>query len=132
MLSSYFKVILRSLARNKMFSLINLLGLSIGLTSAMLLGLYIVDEFSFDHFHEKAGRIYGVTIAASQDGKVVKWTGVPNQTAPTLLKELPEIEKAVRILPNNVTGKAFVSSENIKSSEKQLVWADAGFFEIFS
>ncbi len=123
MLSSYFKVILRSLARNKLFSLINLLGLSIGLTSAILLGLYVVDEFSFDHHHENADRIFGVTIAAKQDGKVVRWTGVPNKTAPTLLKELPEIEKAVRILPNNFTGKAFVSSENLKSSENRLVCA---------
>ncbi|HWA34229.1 MAG TPA: ABC transporter permease, partial [Cyclobacteriaceae bacterium] len=132
MLSSYFKVIFRSLARNKMFSMINLLGLSIGLTSAMLLGLYVVDEFSFDHFHKNADRIYGVTIAASQDGKVVRWSGVPNKTAPTLLKEIPEIEKAVRILPNNFNGKAFVSSESMMSSEKRLVWADPDFFEIFS
>ncbi len=132
MLSSYFKVIFRSLARNKMFSLINLLGLSIGLTSAMLLGIYVQDEFSFDHFHKQADRIYGVTIAVSQDGKVQRWSGVPNKTAPTLLKEIPEIEKAVRILPNNFNGKAFVSSESIKSSEKSLVWADPDFFEIFS
>ena len=132
MLSNYFKVILRSLLRNKLFSLINLMGLSIGLTSAMLLGLYVADEFSFDRFHENTDRIYEITIATNQDGKVSKWTGVPNQTAPTLLREIPEVEKAVRILPNNFTGKAFVSSENIKSSEKRLVWADPDIFQIFS
>ncbi len=132
MIKTYFKVIVRSLVRNKTFSLINLLGLSIGLTSFALIGLYVVDEFSFDRFHEKADRIYQVTISASFDGKTQKWNGVPNMTAPTLAKEIPEIEKAVRILENNFTGKAFVTSENIKSTENHLVWADPSLFEIFT
>ncbi len=132
MLKTYFKVIVRSLARNKTFSLINLLGLSIGLMCFILIGLYVVDEFSFDRYHEKADRIYQVTIAAGFNGKTQKWNGVPNMTAPTLSREIPEIEKAVRILQNNFTGKAFVSSENIKSTENHMVWADPTLFDIFT
>ncbi len=132
MIQNYFRIIIRSLARNKTFSLINLLGLSIGLASFILIGMYVVDEFSFDRFHEKSDRIYQLTINASSDGLVHKWIGVPNKAAPTLVKEIPEIENAARILPNNFNGKAFVASENIKSSENHLVWADASLFDIFT
>ncbi len=132
MFANYFKIILRSLARNKTFSIINLLGLSIGITCAILIGLYVVDEYSFDRHHEKKNRIYQLTIAANFGGKVQKWIGVPNKTAPTLAKDIPEVEKAARILPNNFNGKAFVASDQIKSSEEKLVWADATIFNILT
>ncbi|MEJ0058013.1 MAG: ABC transporter permease [Bacteroidota bacterium] len=132
MIKTYFKVIVRSLARNKTFSLINLLGLSIGLMCFTLIGLYVVDEFSFDRYHAKTERIYQVTIAAGFGGKIQKWNAVPNLTAPTLAREIPEVEKSVRILKNNFTGKAFISSENIKSTENNMVWADPALFEIFT
>ena len=132
MFKSYFKIIFRSLARNKTFSLINILGLSIGLTCAILIGLYVVDEFSFDRHHEKTDRIYQLTISANFQGQVQKWIGVPNKAAPTFVKEIPEVEKAVRILPNNFNGKAFVSSEKIKALENRLVWADAEIFDVLT
>ena len=132
MLRSYFKIILRSLSRNKTFSIINLMGLSIGLTCSLLIGLYVVDEFSFDRYHEKTDRIYQLTISANFQGQVQKWIGVPNKAAPTFAKEIPEVEKAVRILPNNFSGKAFVSSSQMKSLENRLVWADAEIFDVFT
>ncbi len=132
MLRNYFKIILRSLIRNKTFSLINLLGLSIGLAGFILIGLYVIDEFSFDRYHEKGDRVYLLSISADYNGQVRKWNGVPNLAAVTFPKEIPEIEKAVRILPNNFSGKAFVSSENIKSSENKLVWADSGIFDVLT
>ncbi len=132
MIYNYLKAILRSLSRNKVFSLINLLGLSIGLTSFILIGIYVVDEFSFDTHHAKADRIYQITIAAPYNGKIEKWNSVPNRTAPTLAKDIPEVEKTFRLLPNNFSGKAFVSSENIKSTETKLVWADAAIFDVLT
>jgi putative ABC transport system permease protein len=132
MIKNHLTVILRSLIRNKVFSLINLLGLSIGLTSFILIGIYVVDEFSFDSHHIKADRIYQITIAAPYNGKIERWNSVPNKTAPTLAKDIPEVEKAFRLLPNNFSGKAFVSSENIKSTETKLVWADATIFDMLT
>ncbi|NOT73899.1 MAG: FtsX-like permease family protein [Cyclobacteriaceae bacterium] len=131
MLKNYFKVIFRSLARNKTFTIINLSGLSIGLACFILIGLYVTDEFSFDRHHDKVDRIYQLTTTANFNGEISKWNGVANKIAPTLLKEVPEVEKAVRILPNNFTGKAYVGSESIKSSENHLVWTDASIFGIF-
>jgi putative ABC transport system permease protein len=132
MVKSYFKIILRGLARNKTFTLINLLGLSIGLTCAILIGMYVVDEYSFDRYHEKTERIYQLTITATFQGQTQKWIGVPNLAGPTFVKEIPEVEMAVRLLPNNFSGKAFVTSEKIKSMENRLVFADAGIFDLLT
>ncbi len=132
MLKSYFTLIIRSLGRNKTFSLINLAGLSIGLAGFILIGLYVVDEFSFDRHHLYENRIYQLSISVNYEGQVRKWVGVPNKTAPTLAREIPEIEKAFRILPNNFSGKAFVSSSQIKSSENHLVWADTEIFDVLT
>src|SRR5437868_4433336 len=132
MVRSYFKIILRGLARNKTFSLINLLGLSIGLTCAILIGLYVVDEYSFDRYHEKTDRIYQLTTTANFQGQTQKWIGVPNLAGPTFAKEIPEVEKFVRLLPNNFSGKAFVASEQIKSTENRLVFADAEIFSVMT
>ena len=61
MFKSYFKLALRNLARNKIYSFINIAGLSLGLASAMLIILYVKDEVSFDRFHKGVDRIYRVT-----------------------------------------------------------------------
>jgi putative ABC transport system permease protein len=132
MIKSYFKIILRGLARHKTFSIINLSGLSIGLTCAILIAMYVVDEFSFDRYHSKADRIYQLATTATFQGQTQKWIGVPNLAGPTFQKEIPEVEKAVRLLPNNFSGKAFVSSDQVKSTENRLVFADAEIFSIIS
>ena len=132
MIRNYFKIILRGLARNKTFSIINLLGLSIGLSCAILIGLYVVDEYSFDAYHEKANRICQLTTSASFQGQTRKWSAVANKAAPTFAREIPEVEKSVRILANNFDGKAFVSSINLKALENRLVWADADIFDVLT
>jgi putative ABC transport system permease protein len=62
MLTSYFKIALRYLAKSKVYSFINIAGLSLGLACAMLILLYTKDELSFDAFHENANSIYQMTV----------------------------------------------------------------------
>ena len=62
MFKNYFKLAIRHLARKKVFSFINIFGLTVGLTSCILIGLFIADELSFDTFHKNAGRIVRVTM----------------------------------------------------------------------
>ncbi|MFT7056645.1 MAG: putative ABC transport system permease protein, partial [Roseivirga sp.] len=69
MFKSYLKIALRSLKKQKVFSLINILGLSVGLSCCMLIGLYISEETSYDKFHANAENIYRFTREfKSQDG----------------------------------------------------------------
>ncbi len=60
MINSYIKAAIRNYSRNRGFTLINIAGLSVGMASALILILYVVNELGFDRFHEKADRIYRV------------------------------------------------------------------------
>ena len=132
MLNNYLKILFRGFIRNKTFSIINILGLSVGLTCFMLIALYVVDEFSFERHQEKLDRIYMVSTEASWNGQSQKWTGVPNAAAPTIAKEIPEVEKAIRLFSHDFGNLAFVSTETVKSSEKTFGWADPEIFDILS
>ena len=132
MFKNYLKILFRGFIRNKTFSIINILGLSVGLTCALLIALYVVDEFSFEQHHAKLDRIYMLTTEASWNGQTQKWTGVPNKVAPTIAKEIPEVEKAVRLFSHEFGNLAFVSTDDVKSSEKSFGWADPEIFEVLS
>lgn len=132
MLLNYLKITVRNLLRYKSFSIINILGLTIGLTVFLAITLYVVDEFSYDRFHEKKDRIYRAVINAEFDGQENKWGRVPNLLAPTAKQEIPEIEKAARYFHHNFGDMAFLSTENEKFTETQLYYADPEFFDIFS
>lgn len=132
MLRNYLKILLRNFIRNKTFSVINILGLSVGLTCVLLIGLYVVDEFSFDRHHEKLDRIFMVITEATFDGQTNRWTGVVNKAATTIAKEIPEVEKAVRLFPHEFGNLAFISTDTMKSSEKMVMWADPEVFDVLS
>ncbi|MBL7865334.1 MAG: ABC transporter permease [Cyclobacteriaceae bacterium] len=132
MLANYLKILFRGFKRNKSFTIINILGLSAGLTCFLLIALYVVDEFSFESHQQKLSRIYMLSTEASWNGQTQKWTGVPNAVAPTIAKEIPEVEKAVRLFNHEFGNLAFVSSETVKSSEKIFGWADPEIFEVLS
>ena len=61
MISNYFKIALRHLKKNKLYAFVNIAGLAIGITSCLLIGVYISQELSYDRFHENAERIARVT-----------------------------------------------------------------------
>ncbi len=63
MFRNYFLIALRSISRQKIYSAINIFGLTLGITSTLLLVLYIADELSYDRFHPDADRIYRTTIS---------------------------------------------------------------------
>lgn len=132
MLVNYLKIAFRNILRNKTFSFINILGLSFGLISFLGISLYVVDEFSYDRFHQKSDRIYRAIIKAEFDGQTVKWGAVPNKLAPAAAKEIPEIEKATRVYHHNFGDIGFISTETDKFSETELYYADPEIFDVFT
>lgn len=132
MLYNNLLVLFRNLLRYKAFSIINLLGLTVALTSVLAIGLYVADEYSFDRYHDKAGRIYQVTATISYNGLTQKWSTTPNKVAPTIAKDLPEVEKAARLFHHNFGDLAFVSTDEMKSSETHFFWADPELLEILT
>ncbi|TAE45356.1 MAG: ABC transporter permease, partial [Bacteroidetes bacterium] len=129
MLKNYFSTALRNLWRNKVFSLINILGLSIGLATCMLILLYTKDEVSFDRFHSQKDQIYRiVSQRLNPDGSVSgkdAYTGM--MPGPNFKADIPEIVDFVRVQGEQITVK--IGNEVF---EQEGLYADETFFSIFS
>ena len=127
MIKNYFKIAWRNLKKNKIFSLINILGLTIGITGCMMIFLFIMNEFSFDSFHKDEKNIYRVMRGYDLSKPSAPYLSGPYATA--LLNDFPgEIKKAVRILSTN----SLVSFGEKAFNEKKFYMADADFFTLFS
>ncbi len=130
MIKNYILIAIRNLKRNKVYGIINILGLAVGITGAALLYLYVDNELGYDSFHENSERIYRIVeIDDSQDQR----TRYYGQTAPvlgsTLEENFPEIEELVRIY--QPMGHIDMEWKGEAISERSWLMADPAFFEIF-
>jgi putative ABC transport system permease protein len=127
MFQNYLKIAWRNLMKNKIFSFINILGLTIGITVCMMIFLFIMNEFSVDKFHTQGNNIYRVMRSYDQSKQAGPWLSGPYATA--LLNDFPgEIKQAVRVMPSN----DLVAFGNTSFNEKKVYWADPNFFSMFS
>ncbi len=130
MLNNYFIIAFRNLKRQKGFSFINISGLSIGIASSILVLMYVMDEFSYDTFHEKANRVFRI----QRDITFKSGFRIHSKNTPTILNSFlkdvsPEIEDGTRICLFN--GTILNSGENV-FNENRCFGADEGFFNVFS
>ena len=129
MLKNYFKITLRNLLKNKIYSLINILGLTIGIASFLLIYLFISNELSYDNFHKDKDKIFRVVRTAARDGAEIKigYTSAPYADA--LLNEFPgDIKSAVRVY----SGNGLVAYKDKSFHEENFFIADSNFFSFFS
>lgn len=96
MFKNYLKIAWRNLLRNKGFSALNIVGLSIGLAATALIVLWIDYELSFDKFHERGDRIYQVYNKYPVDGEIWTWNSTPKIMAPTIKENFPDVERISR------------------------------------
>ena len=128
MITNYFKTAVRNLLRNKGYSFIHIIGLSLGLTAAILIVLYVKDELSFDRFHENADLLYRVDRKIVRDNGNVDNSGYTgNFQGPRFSESIPEIKGFVRFQNGQTDIKI---GDNIFSEPVRL--ADANFFSVFS
>ena len=98
MFRNYFKIAWRNLIKNKVFSLINIVGLAAGLSCCMLIGLYVYDELSYDTQHPDVGQLYQIgTVFVRPDGET-KTAATPYPVADALQLEYPEIASTTRLV----------------------------------
>ncbi len=128
MIKHYFKIALRNLWKKKIFSVINLTGLSIGLTSCLLITLYIQHELSYDQFQNKGDRIARVIMEYSFGGASQKGNFTSTKVAPSFKRNFPEVETAVRMTKRS----RVIKYEDKLFNEKSVVFADSTFFDLFS
>src|SRR4051794_19216599 len=121
---------LRNLKRNKTFSLINILGLSIGLACCIIIGLYAYTEFSYDKFHSSHSAIYRVNKITNEKGEHSQHDALtPGKLAPALVQEIPEIVNATRFRP--WFNEMLVSYDTIHIKLDDVIYADASFLNVF-
>jgi putative ABC transport system permease protein len=98
MFTNYFKVALRNMLRTKVYSAINVFGLSLGVASCLLLALYIQDELSYDRFNKNADHIARIIFNANINGGKISESVVMAPVAATLKKDFPEVKDAARLV----------------------------------
>ncbi|MBO0934223.1 ABC transporter permease [Fibrella aquatilis] len=128
MLRNYFLVSLRTLWRNRTQSFINVLGLALGMACALLMGLNIADELSFDQFHAKGPQLYKAFNRNTFEGNVHCWPTTPSPLAPALKAEFPEIVESTRVL----WAQPHLANYGTTRINLQGSFVDPGFLTMFS
>jgi putative ABC transport system permease protein len=129
MLRNYLKIATRNLRKHSFYSIINVLGLSIGLAVCLILVLFIQNEYSYDKHHVNAGRIYRMKSEIKFGGNHWIMAYCPAPMAEALVNDYPEVEAAVRFRER---GSYLVKRETENIKENNVIWASADFFRIFT
>jgi putative ABC transport system permease protein len=128
MLKNYLKIALRNLLKNKSFSFINILGLSVGMASAILILLWINHEVDYDQFHEKKDRIFEAWNKDTFSGELQCWNTTPKIFARTVERDFPEIEQATRVS----WPRTYLFSIGEKKLTVQGSFVDSNFLNMFT
>lgn len=129
MLRNYFTTAFRGLIKNKIFSVINIIGLAIGIAACLLISLYVNYELAYDKHVDNIDNLYRVLYEReSETGEKVQFASASPTVGPVITEKFPEIEKFARAY--RIEG--ILSFDNISFREKNMLWAEPNFLELFS
>jgi len=129
MIKNYLKIAIRNLSKSKGFSAINIIGLSVGLATCLLIMLYVMDELSYDKFNKKADRIYRVDGDIQFGGNHFNLASAPEPMGPALKKDYPQVEQYVRF---RSYGGFLVKKDNENLMESKVVYVDSTLLDVFT
>ena len=129
MIKNYIRSAFRNIVKNKFYSFLNILGLSVGLITFIFLFLYVYDEMSYDRYHENASQIHRLESDFTIAGKHEKFAIVPIPMGPALQLEFPEVEAVVRITG---AGNTLFRHGEKESYEERFYFTDSTFFQVFT
>jgi len=131
MISNFIKIAFRNLYRQLGYTFINIAGLAIGLACSILISLYVINEITYDRFHENAERIYRIGVKGKMLGNDLNQAVTAAPMYQTLTDEYPEIEHVTRIA--KFGGWLIKYGEKkFMETEKTFLFADSTFFDVFS
>ena len=136
MIKNYLKTAYRSLLKNKGFTILNVLGLSVGLATCLLIVFYVVDELSYDRFNTKTDRIYRISTDAKLNGNAgiyatseVTWNNI-------LKTSFPQVEKVARLIDKDglflSPQKFYIKKNNADILERKVVFTESSIFDVFT
>ncbi|MCE7065632.1 ABC transporter permease [Dyadobacter sp. CY326] len=127
MFKNYLKIALRNLWKHKVFSFINVMGLTVGMSACFLISLYVNFELSYDAFNTKADRIYRLVTDIKTPSETIN-AGVTSWAfAPSIKSDFPEVEAFTRVS----SGSFLVRKGDIKFQEEKTLFADSTLFQVF-
>lgn len=129
MLINYFKIAFRNLKRHKLFSFINVLSLTVGLTSCILISIYVKQELSYDNYLDNSGRIYRIATKHISERGTSFDAETPMPLGNALKNTYPEIQNQTRIFFDGAN--EIVTYNNKQFFESKIAFGDSTFFEIF-
>ena len=133
MIRNYFKIALRSLLKQKIYSSINILGLSTGIASCVLIVMFVADELSYDAFHLKGDRIYKVALERKYPTYSINYSLVPYSYGDVIQQDFGEVESVMKMGgPYNNNGVHIVGKDNREKvfEEDFIMAADSNFFSV--
>ena len=129
MFNNLIKHSLRSFKRQRAYIIINVLGLSIGIACSLLIALFVINEASYDKFNTKKDRIVRLILNGKIGGQEITAAYTSAAMGPTMAKEFPEVEDALRMTGR---GPTVIEYNNQTFTEDQMIEADSSFFNFFS
>jgi putative ABC transport system permease protein len=129
MLKNHLKLAIRNLLRNRAYSVINILGLSVGIASCILILLYVQDELSYDRYHDHSDRIFRIYRDLQLEDRSMQTLATSNLLGPTMAEELPEVEASMRL--SKRFPEVMVANGNSKFYEQKFFFSDPSIFEVF-
>ncbi len=129
MLLNNLRIALRSLAKNKIFSSINIFGLSIGLTCFLLIGAFLYDELGYDHYSANAGQLYRIGIQLNQNGGMADYPHVDVAVGAGIKKTYPGVLATTRLLP---MAEQYIKYADKQFKEQHIAFCDSNFLQLFS
>jgi putative ABC transport system permease protein len=131
MWKNYFKTSFRNLSKRKLYTGINILGLTIALSSFFAISLYVYHEWSYDRMYTDYERIYKFSQEFSSAGESQLVGTTPASLVPTLMEEFPEVEVATTVFDLSIFSSVLVDAGEGSTEENRFAFADANFFKVF-
>ncbi len=129
MIKNYFKTAWRNLMKYKLYSFLNIAGLTVGILCSCLIFLYVTDELSYDNYNPLAERTYRINFFGKFGERAVSSAQSPAPAGPLFKREMPQVEEMCRLLPN---GRSIVKYENTSFNESNVLFADSSLFRVFN
>ena len=129
MIKNLIKTAIRHIRKHLGYSLLNVLGLTLGISSALFLIIYVADELSYDRYHENADRIYRVSSKITETDDQFTWNVAQIPMGPQVVQDYPEVQSFVRFI--NMP-RALYKFEDKEYVEENFYYVDSTLFDIFT
>lgn len=130
MIRNYLKIAIRSLIAHARYTLLNIIGLAVGIAVSLLILLFVSHEYTFDRFHAEAPNIYRVFARVKWGDQQLQMFALSPAFGEAVQQQQPEVRRVTRI--RNRRDRAVIAAGNQRYFEQQVIFADSAFFQVFS